>query len=85
MSFSSHAGGRPRPAGRARCLCRRRLLEGPGKDAAHVLALIGLAGLLGLLAEDPLVDPNVLVVAQVRLNDVVETRAGRRPPREHQS
>ena len=54
-------------------------VEGPGEDGANVVAVVGLAGLLGLLAKDPLVDADVAVVAEVGFDDVVEGDAGGGP------
>ena len=59
----------------------RRIAECPHKHAAHVLKVVALTGILGLVAEYSLVDPDVGVVAQVRLDDVVEVDAGRWPLR----
>ena len=54
-------------------------IKGPGEDGANVVAVVGLAGLLGLLAKDPLVDADVAGVAEVSFNDVVEVDAGGGP------
>ena len=78
-----HAVRRP---GQIRRLERRglgRTGEGPGKHPAHVVPVIVLAALLSLIEEDPLIYADVLVVAQVRLDDVVQINTRRRPLRQH--
>ena len=57
----------------------RFISEGPSEDALDVLAMVVLAGLLGLVAKDALVDADVVVVAEVGFDDVVEVDAGGGP------
>ena len=53
--------------------------ERPGEHAAHVLAVVVLAAGLRLVAEDLLVDADVVVVAEVVFDDVVQVDTGRGP------
>jgi len=58
---------------------RPKAREGPGKYAAHILPVIAPTCGFCLIAKHSLVYPHVVVVAQVRLNNVVQFYAGRRP------
>ena len=70
------AGGGPGEIGVSAVGGLRFISEGPGEDALDVLAMVVLAGLLGLVAKDALVDADVVVVAEVGYDDVVEVDAG---------
>ena len=45
--------------------------------------MVVLTGLLSLVAKDALIDADVAIVAEMRLNDVIEINASRRPLRQH--
>jgi len=51
----------------------------PRKDCAHIIAVIVLARGLGICAKHPLIDADVPVVAEMRLDDVVQFHARRWP------
>ena len=79
MSLSSTQSVGQARSGVSACRGRRRVVEGPGEDAADVVAMVVLAGLFGLVAEDALVDADVVVVTEVGFDDVVEVDAGGGP------
>ena len=58
-------------------------IKRPRKHPAHVVPVVVLTLLLRLIAEDPLINPNVAVVPQVRLDDVVQINTRRRPLRQN--
>ena len=58
------------------------LVERPAEHPAHVVPVIVLATLLGLVAKNPLIDADVAIIAKMRLNDVIEIDASRRPLRQ---
>ena len=52
---------------------------GPAEHGYHVVAVIVLAGGLGLIAEGVLIDANVVGVTEVLFDDVVQIDARRGP------
>ena len=74
-----NAVGGPGEVGRVGSRGLGRVVEGPGEDATDVVAMVVLAGLFGLVAEDALVDADVVVVTEVGFDDVVEVDAGGGP------
>jgi len=65
-------------------LIRFRLVlsaDSPAKGSPDIVAMVATAGLLGLISECALIDADVLFVAQMRFDNVVQGDAGSRPLR----
>lgn len=77
-----HAVGRPGQERQIGVGAWSLKVECPTKHAAHVLTVIGLAALFRLLAEHPLINPNIPIVSKVRLHDVIQIDARSRPLRQ---